>query len=180
MIRAISQAEIPVSVEEIQRHIWLGDEATDQDLLLIEQYIRSAVDHGERLTGRSFSPRQFRLTLPDVENPIELMPDVISVESVSLDGVVLAPEKYQVNDDFIGSIQVEGSGKVQVDFTAGYTQLPHSLKLWVFTRVAGMYEQREEFFIGKEGETFRNMPKSFVSCMLEPFIVPGFGAKVFS
>ena len=64
----------------------------------------------------------------------------------------------------------EGSGKTNFDWNTEYTPetLPEALKIWVFMRVAGLYEVRSDVQVSSRS-TVVAMPRTFADSLLDRF-----------
>ena len=181
---------LPVSVEEVKLQTVV--EHSEDDTLL-EMYIKAAVDYGEKVTGRNFTPVTYQLELDSFPaGKIALRPNLQSVTSIVFtdsDGVeqTLDSNEYNVRTTaIVGYVEPVDSwpaGKdVVVTFTAGYPlsggepTTPYGIKLWLMVKVADHYKQRESFLAQGGNATVAPLPQSFIDNMLSCEIVPGVGA----
>ena len=188
-------AVLPVTVDMVKQHTSVGISDDDD---LIEQYIKAATAYGEKMTGRKFVAASFQL---DTElfpvGKVKLLPNLQSVESVKYtdsdgDEITLSVDDYRIRKThLVGYIEPVSSWPydaqdILVDFTAGWpvvegvdtapdvSSTPDDIQGWLMVRVAGMYEQRENFIASSSFVSA--MPADFVDNILSCWVVPGVGA----
>ena len=146
--RLVAPTEEPITLAEAKAHLRVEHNADD---VLITALIVAARQAAESHTGRALVSQQWRLTLEDWQDSIELPnPPLISVEAITyLDSLAvrqtLASSVYQViTDTLVGSVQLayDGAwpairaipGSIRVDYTAGYgiaSAVPQAIKVWM-------------------------------------------------
>ena len=176
----------PVTLAEAKLWLRIDDGDTDQDAEILLLIIAMR-ERAEELTGRSFVQRTLEMWMDDFPaDEVIFLPHgpVISVESVSyldadgalqvLDG---SPSSWQ--EDLVGHPARisplygtnwpnarEGYGAVRVQYVAGYANanaIPRQVRLWMQTRIATFYEQREQVMVGNLSE----LPRPFVDGLLD-------------
>jgi len=177
----------PVTVAEVKAHCNIAHDLDDD---LISSLITATRQYGEHLTQRAWGEKTIKIHMdkfPCNGASIELpFPPTMSIDSITYndeDGteIELASIDYFLAYGLVWSAmpayglswpETRGfADDLRVVYTTGYTTLPESLKAWLKTRVAGMYEQRENFVIGTGGLAASAMPRDFVDGLLDPYIV---------
>jgi len=189
---------LPVTVEMVKKHTNVDITEDDE---LIEQYIKVATSYGQNITGRMFVAASFELDIDSFPTgKIKLLPSLQSVESVKYtdgegDEVILSLDEYKVKKThLVGYIEPvlnwpSDAQDILVCFTSGWPTIdgegdeepvsttPDDIRGWIMVRVAGMYEQRENF-ITSNGSSVTAMPADFIDNILSCWVVPGIGAGV--
>ena len=194
----ITQPEFdPVTWTEAMAHAVVEN---NDDIDLIRSYITAFTLHGQHITGRQFVEATFELDLEAFpEGKIFLKPNLNSVLSVkykdSNENIQTLDESAYVirKTGLIGYLtpletwpsDVYSPADVIVTFKAGWPIInelpttPEDIKAWIMVRVAGLYEQRENFVLSKGGRFgVANMPRDFIDSVLDSYIVPGIGAGI--
>jgi len=154
------------------------------DANLLAQVIRSVQDELEPPNGwlgRALTESRFTLFLPRFADRMLLTaPPIISVDEVRYihDGVpgVVDTETYRVTDEEVPSV-VLATGKswpdadqchdaVQIDFTAGYEEVPEAILQYMKIMVSHRWEIRQGAIVGTIVQ-----PTPFVRDMLEGYRV---------
>lgn len=181
-------SEEPITLAEAKLHLRVEHNADDS---LITALISTARQAAESRTHRALISRQFRLTLENWKDSIELPnPPLISVEAITyLDSLAvrqtLASSTYQViTDTLIGSVQLayDGAwpsiraipGSIRIDYTAGYgsaVDVPQAIKAWMLLAIATWYSQREAH---ADASKATEIPRGFWDGLLDPYRIPAF------
>ena len=187
----------PVSYTEAMLHAVVED---FDEIDLINSYIKAFTAHGQNITGRQFVEAEFMLYLESFpDGNIFLRPNLNSVTSIEYkdtDG------ETQIVDTSLYSIKKTGlvgylspvtawpsdgnsPADIMIKFKAGWQVVeglpttPEDIRIWIMVRVAGLYEQRENFVLGKSGRFgVSNMPRDFIDSVLDSYIIPGIGAGI--
>jgi uncharacterized phiE125 gp8 family phage protein len=193
IVKRITEAIVtPVSLADVKAHTRIESTADDT---LLAKYLKAAWWHGEGLTNRCFVAATWELPLehfPTMRDFVELpMPPLQSVESftyVDLDGVtqtLVADTDYYVDADsepgrvfpvdYWPTDCRKRPGDVRIRYISGYPltgedlpTTPEGIQNWLMVRVAGAYEQRENFLIGVN---VVQMPRHFCDALLDPYII---------
>lgn len=184
MLKLVTPPSVePVTLAEVKAHCVIGH---DEDDTLLSVMISAAREHGESLTGRSWTPKALEVVLDSfpsgaIELPASPVTSVTSIKYLDVDGVEQAmPDTgYAVDmDSIIGRVvadewpeTADKINSVRVRYTAGWSfaDFPPVLKQWIVIRVASLYAQRESFTAGSVSE----MSRSFVDGLLDPYTVLG-------
>jgi len=180
----------PLTLAEAKLHLQLEDSFTDDDEL-ISGFIGTAREIAEHITGRALITQQWRYSVDTF--PVDSMglplPKLQSVQAVSyLDNngtrQTLANTEYDViTDELVGRI-IPAYGKswpscrnhpgsVRVDYTCGYgaaSDVPFSIKQWMKLMIRAAYDNRSAIV---EGQSMRDIPRSFSDGLLDSAWVPG-------
>ena len=196
MLKRITSATVaPVSMADIKGHTRVDSAAEDA---LLTKYLKAAWWHGEMLTNRGFVAATWELPLtyfPVRRDYIELpMPPLQSVESFTYVDRDDATQTLTEGVDFYVDLDSEPGrvfpvdawpvdcrkrpGDVRVRYISGYPLIetddgdlpttPEGIQNWLMVRVAGAYEQRENFLIGVN---VAQMPRNFCDALLDPYVI---------
>ncbi len=178
-------ASEPVTVAELKAHAKI--DADDEDETLLPGYIKSAREQVERKTGRCLLEQTWSASLdkwPELEDGakhrrIRLAGfPVISIDSVTVDGVTIASSYYRLNGkDLLVSVEVDDSeGEIDdegivIEFACGYgavSDLPDNLVQAVKMLAAHYYDARGA--TSPQGIYHQLIPEG-VQALLQPLIV---------
>lgn len=158
LIALVDPNLLPVTLTEakIQNRVDCPDEDS-----LTTSYILAATQHAADKIGRALMPARYRLTLDSFPDVIELLPPVLSLESVTYVDKAGATQTLALGSVLLDSISEPGrlfpapgtnwpetmTGRpnaVTIDFTAGYSAgaIPPPVKQWILLAVGDMYERR--------------------------------------
>ena len=175
----------PVTLEEAK--LWLrvdtDDDSQDAMILLLIIAMR---EYAEGLTGRALVQRTLEYRIDEFpDGPIELpMPplrSVTSIQYVDSDGTQsldASPTAWQVDTvsepgrvapltsaSWPATLEDE-LGAIRIRYVAGYAHpnaIPRKVRLWMQSRMATLYEHREQIFIG----AVVRIPRDFVDGLLD-------------
>jgi uncharacterized phiE125 gp8 family phage protein len=183
-IRCTTPATVePVTLDEAKAHCRV--DGTHDDALL-SALIKGARMQAEAYTRRVLCPStwtvdaDFGLAVGDVF--VVPVAPCSAVVSVSVDGALVDPSLYTFarsalapnETPMLATITALGGfpagSALTVVVSAGWEQCPADLKSWLRVRIGTLYEQREAFTIGPNS---RDMPRTFVDCLLDPYVIPG-------
>lgn len=126
----------------------------DEDELL-SSLIIAAREYCESRTGRTLAITDYTLTIKDPPAELKLpRPRIISVESVLLDG---GSVEYSVDNGTL-RFDSELSGTLTVNYRAGYTTCPESIKTAMRMLIAHWYVHREAVNIGSGAASANTAP----------------------
>lgn len=191
---------LPISLARVKEHVRV-DGTGDDNLLTL--YLAAAVSQAESITNRQLLQATRTLTLdqfPDSGEAIELpYPPLQSVSSVSYVDVNGDTQTLVPGDDYTldnasdvtpallwpvdsdwPATKSDTPAAVTIVYVCGWTQsgspavadLPEAVEQWLLLRAAGLYGQRENVAMGNPHE-FKQLPRTFVDALLDPWIVPG-------
>lgn len=182
---------LPVTVAEVKAHAVIEHSLDDA---LIEQYIKAFTAYGQNRTGRQFVATTMELRLDSFPlGSIDLAPElqsIVSIKYTDADGYedVVDVDEYTVVNWSISPVNAwpDSARSVKIKFVSGwpatgdgteefpYTPTtPEDIKAWIMVRVAGIYEQRENFVLSKSGGFgVSEMPKDFIDFALDLYAVP--------
>jgi uncharacterized phiE125 gp8 family phage protein len=156
---------------------------TDEDNLITAMII-AAVDKAETITNRALSVRTCELyfnVIRSFEIPKPPFTSLTSIEVkngdsyVAFDGYLLddksEPAKVIINDYFSSGCGGNSINCLKVNFDCGYSDIPEEIKIWIYSAVATMYENREQI---SDFQSFE-MPNRFIDSLLDPYKVRFFG-----
>lgn len=184
MLKLVTTPAIePVTLSEVKAHCVI---AHDEDDTLLGTLISAAREHGESLTGRSWTEKTLEVVLDafprgHIELPATPITAVTSIKYLDADGSeqTMPSDDYTVDvDSLIGRVvadewpeTADKVNAVRVRYTAGWTPstIPSALKQWLMIRVATLYEQREAITMGNVSE----LSRSFVDGLLDAHTVLG-------
>lgn len=158
----------------------------DEDSL-ITSYISVATQHAAEKIGRALMPARYRLTLDSFPDVIELLPPVMSLESVAYVDKAGATQTLALGSVLLDSISEPGRlfpapgtswpetmtnrpNAVTIEFTAGYAAgaIPPPVKQWILLAVGDMYERRtrssDTYGRGNEKPS---VPQQFAEALLD-------------
>ena len=83
----------------------------------------------------------------------------------------LSPQESPLRAAFIPGPDFP-QGKTVLTVRAGYPaeRFPEPIRQWMLVRIGTLYEQRESFAVGSN---FNEFGRSFVDCLLDPYVVAG-------
>ena len=83
----------------------------------------------------------------------------------------LSPQESPLRAAFIPTPDFP-QGETVLTVRAGYPaeRFPEPIRQWMLVRIGTLYEQRESFAVGSN---FNEFGRSFVDCLLDPYIVAG-------
>ncbi|MDQ1078004.1 hypothetical protein [Pseudoroseomonas cervicalis] len=174
----------PIDLDIARQHLRQDSGADD---VMIELYLAAAVQSVQDMTGRALLPQtwEYRLDVPAgcVSQPLQIpLAPLLSVESVMLDGVAVAPDAY-------GAVMPSGptcgrgfldlgdaSGAAVIRFRAGYEapqMVPAALQAAVLLALGSLYENREAE-AEKSGTTARMLAENPAYMrLLRPYMLIG-------
>lgn len=171
----------PVTLDMARLHT--RAEAAEDDALLTA-LIKAARQQGEGLTRRVFGDSVWEIETGPLTAPfrLSLLP-CTAVESVVVDGKAVDAGRYAFTPSGL-SLQetpLRAAFTPGPDFPAGRTLLtvragyptdrfPEPIRQWILVRIGTLYEQRESFAVGSN---FNEFGRSFVDCLLDPYVVAG-------
>ena len=136
----------PVTLEQAKGFVRVD---TDADDALLSLLITAARQEAEAITGRALgeSTEQYGF----VPSGVELREPIRAV--------------FTPGPDF-------PQGKTVLTVRAGYPaeRFPEPIRQWMLVRIGTLYEQRESFAVGSN---FNEFGRSFVDCLLDPYVVAG-------
>ena len=146
-----------LTLTETKAHLRVDHDSEDA---LIQTYISACRGAAEAVTGRAITVAQYRLVLPAFpEGPVDLsFPPLVSIQSLKY----FSPAGLQVTmltqDYLVDTVSEparlsplpgldwpevqERVNAVEVNFTAGYSQVPADIKSWMLLAVTELYERR--------------------------------------
>jgi uncharacterized phiE125 gp8 family phage protein len=175
-----------IALDDVKNYLRIT--TTDEDTL-ISAMITAAVDKAEVITNRALSVRSYELYLDKVQSFEIPKPPFISLNSievknndsyVAFDGYLLddksEPAKVIINNYFAvdcgkNAIYKNAINCLKVTFSCGYSEIPEQIKIWIYSAVATMYENREQI---SDFQSFE-MPNRFIDSLLDPYKVRFFG-----
>lgn len=158
----------PVTLEEAKQHLRVDGNEEDS---LIAALITAARQKAEDYTRRAFITQTWELALDSACGVLHLpRPPVQTVETVTVDGEVITPEKYAlVGTEYLHvkmPLNAVTPGGVVIRYKAGYgdapTDMPQAIRQAIMMLVAHLYEHR-----GDEAEEIPAM----IKILLQPFRV---------
>jgi uncharacterized phiE125 gp8 family phage protein len=147
------------------------------------------LDKAEVITNRALSVRSYELYLGKVQSfeiPKPPFTSLTSIEVkngdnyVAFDGYLLddksEPAKVIINNYFAvdcykNAIYKNAINCLKVTYSCGYSEIPEQIKIWIYSAVATMYENREQI---SDFQSFE-MPNRFIDSLLDPYKVRFFG-----
>ena len=83
----------------------------------------------------------------------------------------LSPQESPLRAAFIPGPDFP-QGETVLTVRAGYPaeRFPEPIRQWMLVRIGTLYEQRESFAVGSN---FNEFGRSFVDCLLDPYVVAG-------
>ena len=171
----------PVTLEMARLHT--RAEAVEDDALL-RMLITAARVQAEDFTRRVLGESVWEVETGSLAESLRLplVPCTV-VESVTVDGETVDAGRY----DFTSSGLSPQESPLRALFTpspefpqgvtvlrvkAGYPadRVPVPILQWMLVRIGTLYEQRESFAVGS---SFNEFGRSFVDCLLDPYVIPG-------
>lgn len=160
-----------VEAEELTPY--LGGEDSPHEDGLLTLLLEAATEKVESRCGRALIRREFveERRLCDWLRIYRMYrAPVVDVESVTVDGELVASTEYEVADDAIYfDPPIFCDSKVRVVYTAGYSDspsgVPSSIRLAILRAAATWYEHREEAVVG----TITSELPAEVNSVLAPF-----------
>lgn len=155
---------IPVTLDEAKNFCRV---LTNDENMLIELLINSAVDFAQNVTGRQLCTATYEVVVGYKTAPFCLpkapLKEIVSVKSL---GVEI---DYSIHYDVdVAFIEFLASDDVTITYKCGYDDVPSALKAWILNKVATLYEHREQIIIG---QTMVEMPKNVIDCALDQYKV---------
>lgn len=171
----------PVTLEAARLHT--RAEAAEDDVLL-SGLIRVARREAEDISRRVFGESVWEVETGPLTDPFRLpLVPCTAVESVVVDGEAagaglygFTPSGLSPHESPLRAVLVPGPGFPQgvtvLRVKAGYPaeKFPEPVRQWMLVRIGTLYEQRESFAVGAN---FNEFSRSFVDCLLDPYIIPG-------
>lgn len=179
-IAAAAGAVQPVTLEQARAHCRV--DFADEDSL-IGVFVSAATQAAEERMQRALAPTRYRLTVDRFPDAIELLPPVISVESVKYidpdgDQQTLDPQDYYLDAvsepgylvpaaDRAWPCTQDRANAVEVEFTAGYpgSAVPEPIAAWILLAVGDLYQNRSR---SAEKPV---IPQQFADSLLDPYKV---------
>jgi len=176
--RIATTADEPLSLYEAKAHLRAADCDDEDDL--IAALIATARQALEDRLQRALVPSTWRLSLPGFGAALELpMPPTVSVQAVRYWDAAgaqqtLDPAQYMLDAVAEPAQLVPAPGTawpatqerpnaVEVDYTAGYTELPAPLRSWMLLAIGDLYTRRE-----RSAEK-PAVPQDFADGLLDPY-----------
>ena len=149
-------ASFPVTLAEAKAHCRVEDASEDST---ISGFIAAATDYVEQYTGKAIMPQTWRLTLDEFsdstllpKNPVQSVTSIkyydvigdiqtLSTEFYTAD-TVSDPAWVVLNSDKTWPDTLDGVNAVRVEFVAGYTAVPPSIKHAILMLVAQWFDHR--------------------------------------
>ena len=171
----------PVTLEMARLHT--RAEAVEDDALLTV-LITAARQQGEGVTRRVFGESVWEEETGPLTAPLRLpLVPCMAVESVTVGGEAvdtglygftpsgLSPQESPLRAAFIPGPDFP-QGETVLTVRAGYPadRFPEPIRQWMLVRIGTLYEQRESFAVGSN---FNEFGRSFVDCLLDPYVVAG-------
>ena len=171
----------PVTLEMARLHT--RAEAVEDDALLTV-LITAARQQGEGVTRRVFGESVWEVETGPLTSPFRLpLVPCMAVESVTVGGEAvdaglygftpsgLSPQESPLRAAFIPGPDFP-QGKTVLTVRAGYPaeRFPEPIRQWMLVRIGTLYEQRESFAVGAN---FNQFDRTFVDCLLDPYVVAG-------
>ena len=146
-----------LTLDEVKN--WLrivGDEENET----LKSLILAAEQFFENHTDRVLMPKKFRATFL---NEAMLLPRSPVIE-------IIKPKNVSVLWDH-QTAQILGMSFGEVEFRAGYENIPQIVKIWALNKIASWYENRENVAVSNIVSKF---PESHIDIVLEQFKVRRF------
>jgi uncharacterized phiE125 gp8 family phage protein len=179
----------PVTLAEARLWLRIDDDDTTQDAMIV-LLIKAMREYAEHLTGRAICQQtlEYRTDSFPFSGPIEIpQPPLVSVTSVSyvdssgeLQAMDSSPTGWQVDTASepgrIAPLTTSGGwpdanseelGAIRIRYVAGYASpslIPRSIRLWMQSRIATLFEQREQLITGT---IVSALPRSYVDGLLD-------------
>jgi uncharacterized phiE125 gp8 family phage protein len=146
-----------LTLAETKAHLRVDHDSEDA---LIQTYISASRGAAEAATGRAITVAQYRLVLPGFpEGPIDLtFPPLVSIQSLKYFNPLGQQITMAAQDYLLDSVTEparlsplpgldwpevqERINAIEVNFTAGYSQVPADIKAWMLLAVTELYERR--------------------------------------
>lgn len=155
-----------------------------EDEALLTALIKAARQQGEGLTGRVFGESGWEIETGPLTAPFRLpLLPCTAVESVAVDGqsvdvglYAFTPSGLSPQESPLRAVFTPGpdfpQGETLLTVRAGYPvdRFPEPIRQWMLVRIGTLYEQRESFAVGSN---FNEFGRSFVDCLLDPYVVAG-------
>ncbi|WP_418217439.1 head-tail connector protein [Bilophila wadsworthia] len=171
----------PVTLEMARLHT--RAEAVEDDALLTV-LITAARQQGEGVTRRVFGESVWVVETGPLTFPFRLpLVPCTAVASVTVGGEAvdaglygftpsgLSPQESPLRAAFIPGPDFP-QGETVLTVRAGYPadRFPEPIRQWMLVRIGTLYEQRESFAVGAN---FNQFDRTFVDCLLDPYVVAG-------
>ena len=180
-LKVLTKQAPDIVLDDVKNYLRIT--TTDEDNL-ITAMITAAVDKAETITNRALSVRTCELYLDIVQSFEIPKPPFTSLTSIEIksgdnyvafDGYLLddksEPAKVIINDYFAVDCGENAINCLKVDYECGYSEIPEQIKIWIYSTVATMYENREQI---ADLQSFQ-MPNRFIDSLLDPYKVRFFG-----
>lgn len=179
----------PVTLDEVKPQRNRTDTLDDAYL---ESCLKAMTSYAEHVTGRQLVTATYELTV-EAWNPASViklpkppLQSVTSITAVANDGTetVVDSSTYEVlTDTLVGQVRPAYEQEwpdvrfLVVRYVCGYpttgspavATTPEAVKQWMLARIGTMDAFREGIIVGQSVES---MPRDFVDCLLDGFIIP--------
>ena len=170
----------PVTLEQAKGFVRVD---TDADDALLSLLITAARQEAEAITGRALGESTWAISLPSLSGMLEVaLVPCTELVGAAVDGMAVKPEQYgfvpsgMALREPLRAAFVPGpdfpQGETVLTVRAGYPaeRFPEPIRQWMLVRIGTLYEQRESFAVGSN---FNEFGRSFVDCLLDPYVVAG-------
>ena len=171
----------PVTLEMARLHT--RTEAVEDDPVL-QAAITAARAQAEDFTRRVLGESVWGVEAGTLTAPCRLpLVPCTALESATVDGEMvdaglydftpsgLSPQEFPLRAMFVPGSDFP-QGETVLTVRAGYPadRFPEPVRQWMLVRIGTLYEQRESFAVGSN---FNEFSRSFVDCLLDPYVIPG-------
>lgn len=183
------------SVSAIEFKEFARMRASTAEDALIDSFIAAAEEYAENHMKRSIMAQQWRLTLDDIADEIELPRGPLSTVATAVSNFsyldssnatnAMPSTAYTVDTDAVNPVIhltydaewpsdiLNFRNSVNIEYWTGYADknsVPANIKTWIKLKTAAWYENREAFTVGS-GNFLTEMPRSHVDGLLDPEVV---------
>ncbi len=171
----------PVTLEQARNFVRVDG---DDDDALLRGRITAARQEAEAVTGRVLGDSAWAVAVPPLSGPFEVpLVPCTALTAVEAEGMAVAPGLYAFapsglspQESPLRAVFTPGldfpQGETLLTVRAGYPvdRFPEPIRQWMLVRIGTLYEQRESFAVGSN---FNEFGRSFVDCLLDPYVVAG-------
>lgn len=179
----------PVTLEEAGLHLRVEDEGEDS---IIASLITTAREYCESFTGKSLALKTyeyiagpFQRQFDSIKMPMPPLKTIVTFKYLNTQGqqislaedidyfLITGLEPGFVCPDLKKGWPMDCSRRpdaIRIRFTAGYDEVPRSIKQAMLLLIGHFYENREAVYIGSKGEA-KELPLA-VSSLLRPYWLP--------
>ena len=153
----------PVTLEQARNFVRVD---SDDDDALLRGLITAARQEAEAVTGRVLGDSAWAVAVPPLSGPFEVAPGLYAFAPSGL-----SPQESPLRAVFTPGLDFP-QGETLLTVRAGYPvdRFPEPIRQWMLVRIGTLYEQRESFAVGSN---FNEFGRSFVDCLLDPYVVAG-------